>query len=193
MNREAWLADASRLLGEWLTEAGEDVPAMHISVGFPGGRSNRLRTVGQCWHTDASADGVNQIYISPIRGEDETRNVLGTLLHEMIHAVDNCESGHRGNFARIAKGLGFVAKLTSADNRTDELNERLDGLIERLGQFPHSALTSGARGSEEPKKQSTRMIKLVCPDDGYNVRTTRKWIETGLPSCPCGADLEEAS
>lgn len=192
-NREEWLGKAAVLLAEWLVEAGEEVPPLRISVGFPGGNSNRKRVVGQCWKTTASEDGINQIFISPVRGESETRNVLGTLLHEMIHAVDDCETGHRGNFARIAKALGFVAKLTSADNRTSELDERLDGLAERLGPFPHSALIPGTKGSEEPKTQTTRMIKLTCPDDGYVVRTTRKWLDIGTPSCPCGADLEEAS
>lgn len=36
------------------------------------------------------------------------------------------------------------------------------------------------------------MLKLVCPEDGYTVRTTRKWLEVGQPSCPCGLELEEA-
>lgn len=191
-NREDWLGKAAQLLGEWLTEFGEEVPPMRISVGFPGGRANRNRTVGQCWKRCVAEDEINQIFISPIRGEGETRAVLGTLLHEMIHAVDDCESGHRGNFARIARGLGFIPKLTSADNRTEDLNERLDGLGERLGAFPHAALNPAAGGVAE-KPQTTRMIKLACPDDGYTVRTTRKWLDTGTPSCPCGADLEEAA
>lgn len=48
------------------------------------------------------------------------------------------------------------------------------------------------------KKQTTRMLKVVCPDEEcphndagspYLVRTTRKWIECGLPACPCGAAM----
>jgi hypothetical protein len=53
------------------------------------------------------------------------------------------------------------------------------------------------------KKQSTRMVKCECPDCGYIVRTTRKWLEEGAPICPCnkremryegrGSELEEAA
>jgi hypothetical protein len=188
--REAWLRKAVLDLSAILTEVGEEVPPIHVSVGWPGGRGKKATTVGQCWSRSSSADQVNQIFMSPVRGEDETRDVLGTLLHEMIHAVDDCESGHRGNFARIARSVGFLTKLTSADNRTDELNERLDAVVERLGGFPHAAMVGGARGSEEKPKQTTRMIKLEAPCCGYVVRTSQKWIDEGLPSCPCGNELE---
>lgn len=186
-NREDWLIKAATILGEWLEEFGEEVPPLRISVGFPGGRSNRNRTIGQCWSSNAAEDGRNQIYLSPIRGEVDTVNVLGTLLHEMIHAVDDCESGHRGNFLRIAKGMGFVSKFTSSDNRSTELQQRLMDLADRLGPFPHPALLVGARGSEEPKKQTTRQLKAVCSQNpDYKLRLTRKMIEEyGLPYCPC--------
>jgi hypothetical protein len=34
----------------------------------------------------------------------------------------------------------------------------------------------GRRISSGPKPQGTRMLKLVCPEDGYTVRTTAKWL-----------------
>lgn len=189
--REAWLLAAAELLAPIIEDvAGAEMPPLRISVGFPGGTSNRKTTIGQCWPTSATGDGVNQIFMSPIRGEADTVNVLGTLLHEMIHAIDDCESGHRGNFARIAKGVGFIPKLTSSDNRSEELTSDLTRYAEALGPFPHPALQSGVRGSEEPKKQSSRMLKLQCPDDGYIVRTSQKWIDEGLPSCHCGGEFE---
>lgn len=186
--REAWLGRAAEAMAPWLE--GEEVPAMRISVGFPGGRSNRNRTVGQCWPTTAAEDGVAQVFISPIRGAADTVDVLGTLLHEMIHAVDDCKDGHTGNFRRIAKRVGFCGKLTSSDNRTPELTERLEGLAQRLGAFPHATLLQAGRAADQPKKQGTRMLKVVCPDDGYTLRTTQKWIDVGLPTCPCGTEME---
>lgn len=191
-NRETWLGRAARELAETVF-VEQEVPPLRISVGWPGGRSNRNRTIGQCWTTGSSADGVNQIFLSPIRGEDDTQNVLGTLAHEMIHAIDDCESGHRGEFAKIAKGVGFLPKLTSSDNRSDDLNAVLDEIAEKIGPFPHAALATMTRAADEPKKQGTRMVKLTCPEDGYIVRTTRKWLDDlGTPTCPCGAQMEEA-
>lgn len=189
--REAWLIRAAELLTEELF-ADEDVPALRVSVGFPGGRANRQKVVGQCWSTVSSSDGINQIFMSPVRGAEDTLHVLGTLAHEMIHAIDNCESGHRGNFARIAKGVGFVPKLTSADNRTSELDEVLKGIAREVGQFPHATLAPSARAADEPKKQGTRMLKVVCEECDYTLRTTQKWIDVGLPTCVCGGFMVTA-
>lgn len=190
--REAWLGRAAKELAETLF-VEENVPPLRISVGWPGGRSNRERTIGQCWSTRSSADGVNQIFLSPVRGEDDTQHVLGTLAHEMIHAIDDCESGHRGNFARIARAAGFLPKLTSSDNRSDDLNAVLDEIAEKVGPFPHAAITTTGKAADQPKKQTTRMIKVACPEDGYTARTTRKWLDDlGAPTCPCGEQMEEA-
>lgn len=35
----------------------------------------------------------------------------------------------------------------------------------------------------------TRQRKLACGRCGYTVRVTRKWIQVGLPTCPCGETL----
>jgi hypothetical protein len=190
--REAWLGRASARLANYLL-SDQDVPPLRISVGWPGGSSNRKTTIGQCWPTGASADGVNQIFMSPVRGEDDTVKVLATLLHEMIHAVDDCASGHRGRFSTIAKSCGFTRPLTSSDNHTDELTAKLEEIAELVGPFPHAAISSKARAADTPPKQETRMIKLVCPYDDYSVRTTRTWLDVGLPTCPCGTEMQEAS
>lgn len=189
-NREAWLTTAAVALAEWFSEIEDaEVPPFRVSVGWPGGRGPKSSVRGQCWPTCSAEDGVAQIFISPTQVDTET--TLGILLHEMIHAVDDCASGHRGNFVRIAKALGFVSKYTSSTNRTDELTERLQGLAERLGDFPSAAIVSG-RAADTPAKQGTRMLKVVCPEDGYTLRTTQKWLDMGLPTCPCGAEMEQA-
>jgi hypothetical protein len=190
-NREAWLGKAAQQLADRILYS-EDVPPLRISVGWPGGGSRKTR-VGECWSTSSAADGINQIYLSPIRGESDTQDVLGTLLHEMIHAVNDCEDGHRGEFARIAKAVGFEAPLTSADNRSEELSVRLDEIAEIVGQFPHAEIMSGT-AADTPPKQNARQLKIQCPEDGYIARTTRKWLdELGVPTCPCGTPMEEAA
>lgn len=191
-NREAWLIAAAEAMIPWFTELDLEVPPLRVSVGWPGGNGRKSHVIGQCWPSTSAADGVAQIFVTPGRGEEHTVEILGTLLHEMIHAVDDCESGHRGGFIKIARPLGFVPRWTSSENRSDELTERLTELGESLGPIPHAALSASARGSEEPKKQGTRMIKLVCSEDDYTVRTTRKHIDNGLPTCPCGNQMEEA-
>lgn len=34
------------------------------------------------------------------------------------------------------------------------------------------------------QKQTTRLLKAVCPKCSYTIRLTRKWMEKGLPLCP---------
>lgn len=184
--REAWLNRAAaqisdRVLYEY------DVPALRVSVGWPGGRSNRNRTIGQCWSRGASEDGVNEIFISPMRGAADTLDVLGTLAHEMIHAIDDCESNHRGEFARMAKAVGFGPKLTQSGYRSEELNALLGEIAEFVGPFPHAALNTVGGGSETPKKQTTRMLKVQCINEtGYIIRMTQSQIdEHGTPFCGC--------
>jgi len=55
--------------------------------------------------------------------------------------------------------------------------------IGNLGESPDTL-----RAAIEYLEES--MIKVVCPEDGYIVRTTAKWLEVGMPSCPCGTQME---
>ena len=60
-------------------------------------------------------------------------------------------------------------------------------MLEELGPYPHAALTAGL--SSGKPKQGTRMLKVECPEDGYTLRTTAKWLAVGVPTCPCGTEM----
>src|SRR5690606_38637603 len=96
-----------------------------VSVGWPGGPGRKNCVIGQCWAPAAAADGVSHVFISPVL--DDAVRVLDVLAHELVHAInfaegDNC--GHRGRFAKIAKGIGLTGKMT-ATVAGEELAERL--------------------------------------------------------------------
>lgn len=110
--------------------------------------------------------------------------MLDVLVHELVHAADDCRSGHKGAFRRLATAIGLTGRMT-ATVAGPELAARLHALAEELGPYPHAALDASMR-----KKQSTRMLKVVCPDCGYAVRTTNKWLEIGVPTCPCGTEMQ---
>lgn len=186
--REAWLLDAANALRPLFEAVGEEVPALRVSVGWPGGRGKKGNVIGQCWSTAASTDEVAALFISPVLVDPVT--ILATLAHEIVHAIDDCQSGHRGRFAKIAKGIGLEGPMT-ATTAGEALTATLTEIAEGLGEFPHAAMTGGGTGSG-PKKQGTRMLKVECPADGYTLRTTAKWIEVGLPTCPCGTLMETA-
>lgn len=181
--REEWLHDLASRVAPIL---GVTVPAIRCSVGFPGGRSRggRGKRIGECWDSAASSDGSNAIFVSPTIADAAT--AAHVLVHEMIHAAVGVKHGHRGPFRRMALAVGLTGKMT-ATTATPELADKLAEIVDEIGPYPHAQLNADLSGR---KKQSTRMLKLTCPACGYTVRTTAKWIERGLPVCPCGETMQ---
>lgn len=176
--REAWLQKAVKALGPMFAAQGINLPPkVQVSVGFPGGGSARKR-IGECWNTASAGDGVNHIFVSPRL--DHPVIVLATLAHELIHAVDNCKSGHSGAFRKMAVSIGLEGKMI-ATVPGDAMIAQLTEIADRLGEYPHKAITLTAG-----PKQGTRMLKFYCEECGYTGRTTAKWLDFyGAPLCPC--------
>lgn len=182
--REEWLVAAVRAVTPLFEEAGEKVPNVRVSVGWPGGRGKKNSVIGQCWAGAAASDGVAQVFVSPTLADAD--QVLAVLVHELIHAIDECQSGHKGRFVKIAKAVGLVGPWT-ATTAGDDLAKHLGEILSKtLGAYPHAALAN-VDGADGPKKQGTRMLKVECEQgSGYVVRMTRKWLdEYGAPKCPC--------
>lgn len=186
--REEWLTAAVEALTATLfAPEGHRVPAVRVSVGWPGGRGKKSTTIGQCWAPACAEDGLSQLFISPVLGD--AKHVLATLVHEMAHAIDRNESGHKGAFRKIATSVGLTGAMT-ATVASDDLAMYLDGLVRHgIGAYPHAILSPTSTSSTPT--QTTRMIKAICAEgteDGetYTIRMTRKWIDLyGLPICPC--------
>lgn len=180
--REQWLEQATRKLQRSVFGPADiTLPEVRVSVGWPskGGRAKKQTVIGQCWATKATKDDVAQLFISPT--QDSGLRVLDVLAHELVHAVDDCENGHKGPFVDMIRRIGLEGKPT-ATTAGPELKATLERILEQLGEFPHAAIdpTQGER------KQGTRMLKVQCYDSDYIVRMTQKWIDTvGLPLCPC--------
>jgi hypothetical protein len=186
MNREAWLEAAINALRPMLEENGSPVPAdVRVSCGFPGGKSVH-KVIGQCWASKAN-DGVSQVFVSPLLHDGV--EILAVLIHELIHAWNDCKDGHKGAFRRAALAIGLEGKMT-ATTAGEALTGRLGELAAELGDYPHKKMTLADLGI---KKQTTRMIKVECPACGYVVRTTAKWLEIGTPTCVCGESMEAAA
>jgi hypothetical protein len=212
LTREGWLHRAIEAFRPRFVEVGLALPEkLHVSVGFGyGSRAESKHVLAQCWARRASADGVNHIFLGPQEGDPAA--MLVSLLHELIHAADDCVSGHKGTFAEAATRLGFEGPMTQTPPGL-ELTAEVILLAEALGPFPHAKLDpemakmpvpTGPAGSPAPEptlggkihsgpgKQGTRMIKLTASTCcGYAVRTTRKWLDEGTPLCPHGQPMTE--
>lgn len=178
-NRESWLNRAAEALKLSLfAPAGYAVPPVKISVGFPGGGSPRKR-IGEHWSPEASEDRVGSVFISPV--VSETAEALAVLVHEMVHAAVGNAAGHGPVFKRCALKVGLQGRMRSTVAGPELLNV-FEGLVATIGPYPHSRLNLSKRPG---KKQSTRLIKMSCPDCGYIVRASRASIETfGPVICP---------
>lgn len=190
ITREAWLESAVTVMSrELFRPAGFDVPKkVRVSVGFPkgaGGKKGGTHTIGQCWYPQASADKHHEIFIHP--EIDHPRQVLEILTHEVVHSIAGPAAGHKLGFRVIALKVGLTGPMT-ATVATPELDDRFKGYLKQLPKYPHASLNAAV--GDGPKKQGTRYRKIECPACGYSARTTAKWIEIGLPTCPCGEQME---
>lgn len=159
-NRETWLHAATTQLRPLFESAGLILPEhIHLSIGFPSkmALSTKKRRIGECWSFNASKDKNYHIFISPLLSD--ALQVLGTLVHELVHAAVGCDCGHKGAFVKGAKAVGLTGPWT-ATGETEELKAKLAGVIDIIGQYPHGALTAAMLNR---KKQPTRLIKVVCP------------------------------
>lgn len=185
--REAWLLAAVDAMRPWFEVP---VPPVRISIGWPVGSGRKAGMIrGQCFY--ATDDKVPAIFVSPDQNDPVV--VLGIVAHEMVHAAG--ENNHTiSGFGKVAGPLGFHASFTTSANQSPELTARLAELAEKLGPLDHARVSRGGPGGpggmgKAAATQTTRMVKVTCPDDGYQVRTTRKWLAIGLPTCPCGAEM----
>jgi hypothetical protein len=186
--REAWLHQAIGLLDRDLFKPQKIVlpEKLRISVGIPLGRKGKgSHAIGQCWRDKASADGHIEIFICPELADPV--EVLATVTHELVHAAGHWD--HKAGFKAAATALGLTGKMT-ATVASEDLTKTLKAMIKTLPAYPHGALNVHGGSGDGPRKQGTRMLALTCPGCGYKVRTSAKWIEVGVPQCPCGLDLE---
>jgi hypothetical protein len=176
--REAWLQAAASFLLKHMVEQGLPPVEVRVSCGWPvrGGVARRRTVIGQCFAPSVCKDGKPQIFISPRLSE--SIEVLGTLLHELVHASVGCHYGHRKEFSQAARQVGLDGPPT-ATTVGDTLRWLLVSYVGRVGPYPHAAIQLRAKekvgsrlrlyqcGCQPPVKvrvasQTFQAVCLVC-------------------------------
>lgn len=187
-NREDWLNKAVQLLRPLFEDKEvQPPPAIQISVGYvKGAKKNQ---VAWCYASKASSCGtVSNIFVSPER-EDTDVAILGSVLHEMIHAADDCASDHKGRFQRVNKAMGFLGKPTSSADKSEALVLLLEDVADQLGPYPHIAMI----GHERLTAQKTYMLLIEHKPCGFKIRATKKQVESAVEEITCWVCGEAAT
>jgi hypothetical protein len=189
--RESWLLAAVALMTPLFKGKDYEVPVnLQVACGWPSksGLAAKKRRVGECWASEASSDKKFQIFISPWLNNVTVENdVLATLVHEVVHAVVGLDAKHGKVFKKCALAVGLDGKMT-ATFAGPELLEYIKGWAEKLGAYPNGKLDSM---KSLTKKDTCRQLKCECPQCGYTVRLSRKWMEeVGLPHCPKHGEMK---
>ena len=174
--REDWLIRAVAHLEPIFQRSGYQIPKVKVSIGFPS-TGAKGRHLGQCWGSRASEDGINQIFIAP--NQSDPVEVLDTLTHELVHAVDDCKSGHGEGFKKIATDVGLKGPMRSA-GAGEYLKQDLIKIAQALGHFPHARLLI-ARGAS---RAGIKRPGAKCAKCGYEVVMLKKHLLLGPPICP---------
>lgn len=178
--REEWLHrftnDFARPL---FADAGYTVPdKLSLSMGFPS-KGKRGKAIGECWSSKAVDGDVHAIIIRSTLADGA--RIADVLLHEIVHATVGVNQKHGARFKECALAIGLAGPMR-ATVAGEELASKIAEWITENGDIPHNAIKADAKTTT--KKQTTRMIKVSCPECGYTCRTTRKWIDKGTPLCP---------
>jgi hypothetical protein len=190
--REEWLHSAVQLLRPMFEKAGAEIPELgRAAIGFTSKGGGKSNCVGECWHPLASGDGHVEIFIRPDKADPE--EVLGILVHELIHSCLPIGSGHGPVYKALALKIGLEGKMRHAMPGS-LLQDVLKGIASELGPLPHAALDIQYRESAPRKKQKTNMLKAWCEgvkdNNGkvteacdYVCRLTKTHAEKGAPIC----------
>jgi hypothetical protein len=156
--REGWLFAATGELRPHFESHGFILPdKIRFSIGFAS-TGKRGRMAGECWHANSSADQHYEIYIRP--DKDDPLEVLGILVHELIHTLLPPTVKHGKPFKDIALVVGLQGKMRQTIPSL-LLTEKLKIIVANLGTLPHASLNF-ADAVEAPKKQAKKWFKAEC-------------------------------
>ena len=187
--RETWLTEGADQILSDIFPSTTKLPKYRVACGYPP-RHRGGKVKGVCINASVSNDETFEVFINP--SIEDGFEALDVLTHELVHVADRNESGHKGNFVRLARMIGLEGKPTECKAGYN-LAKQLRVIADLLGKYPH-----GSIGLDFSKKQSTRMLKVYCIDTvhcGFHFRTSTfqiNKIDFEIATCPacCDRDLD---
>lgn len=192
------IVESERIIAEGIKHFGLKIPANMICCTIQSkGRKKALGWFGPNRWDAGQKDRVHEINLS---AEHLKENDCGeTLIHELAHAENNflgimdctASQAHNKHFKSMAERLGLTVK--PRDKRFGygftELGPDAKAFLKK-SKFEAKLFSTFRVTADKKKSAGTRMLKVECLDCGYNLRTTQKWLDVGLPTCCCGTEME---
>jgi len=189
--REEWLTKAKDLIIEQVFTPHElrfpplvkigcaPLPCKTVGEGFDMAITG---TFGICIYPEQAEDGCVHIFINTVLGNGHIMEILGTIVHELVHAHvmgEGYECKHGFPFSKIIRTVGLDGKPKSTFVAEDsELHATLCGIAMTLGDYPHAPIRPKAK-----KVRQSEMLTLVCSTDpDFQVKVKFSQIyEKGMP------------
>jgi len=193
--------ESNRLLAEAIKHFKLTVPMENIVVTIQS--KGRKNAIGWFWR-DRWANGKKpKLHEINLSAEWLTKHDMSeTLIHELAHAEnhhrgidDTDKSGRRHNkkFKSMAEQLGLIVeKAGSLGFAFTKLGPDAISFLDKA-KFNKELFSMCRLVPTTKVAAGSRLVKCECAECGYVARITQKWIDTGLPTCPCGNDMEVAS
>ena len=132
--REQWLDAAIQSVRPRFRACGYPLPDnIKVSCGWPVGSRGAKKVLGQCFAPSASSKGNVEIFISPTL--DKPGQVMGVLIHELVHAAVGNDAGHGKAFQKACAELGLTGKATEALPGPEMSGWLSAGIMPELGQI----------------------------------------------------------
>jgi hypothetical protein len=165
VDRDDWLAAAVQHLRPYVGRRGVPLPAtVIIRTSLPEDQMPP-DVAGWCRASRNQPENAPRIIISSRR--EHPLDALTTILHELVHASDDCRSGHGPYFTATTRELGLIVRPETHDHpgaairRTLALNLQLILICRRLGALPAPATRANDHGLPMHNAPRSRMRSTV--------------------------------
>lgn len=131
-SRDLYLIRAIGQLRPLIAQRGLPLPkriAVQAAAILP--RADGATVLGECWPSRCGG-GVPRIVIN--EAVTDPAVILATLVHELVHAGDDCRDGHGPWFQSWAAAVGLVGHPSTT--ATPSLARRLQPIERSLGRYP---------------------------------------------------------
>lgn len=191
LTREQWLIEIATMICNDIIQpqidkiygkGAKQIPPFKFSMSF----IRAKKVLAECYVRAVSSESFNEIFVTT--RIDDSLQILAAVCHELLHAYDDCESGHQGFFAATARAIGLIGPLRSTV-ASALLASQLKEFINIYGDIPH------ARMDIDPKQKGRNNNKLTCSNCDFKANLSSKQCDAidygfyvgSTPPCPaCG-------